>query len=559
MRQLLFSLLGILLIASGCIYLPSAPGTETGTPPVITTFDANPETISAGSRAQLSWSIAGARSVSIDNSIGSVALRGTRIVVPTVTTIYTLTASNQYGTVSATTQVIVSGTAPPSSQLPVINSFNATPETVSAGGSATLSWTVSNATTATIDPGIGSVNPIAGIQSVTPAGSTSYVLTASNSAGNVTSSVTVAVAGLPPPSGLPVINLFEANPNIIPLGSSTTLSWNVSNASQVTILSGGGSFLMVDVAGSTVAAPVASTTYTLQAVNSSGMVSKTISVAVGGGGGVDTTAPSVPVLLTPAEGATLPQPSSPWNFDWADSSDPESGIQRYHIYVIRMGAGSPVIDAYTTSSHYSITVGGAVTPGFLTNWTWKVRVQNNAGIWSDWSPTRTFSVVAPPAVSHTIVLSPVAAETGAVYKDGTVATGTKFVGDTSGDIAIRCYFSYDISALAGKEVTNAKLNFSVNNIVRDPFGHLGGLWVGKVNYGVGPLHAADYNLASAPFTAAFGAPPAEVNVTTNVKNAALAGDPRFQVRLHFASETNGDNLADYVNFSNAVMTVTYND
>jgi len=153
----------------------------------------------------------------------------------------------------------------------------------------------------------------------------------------------------------------------------------------------------------------------------------------------------------------------------------------------------------------------------------------------------------------------VAAETGAVYKDGSVATGTKFVGDTSANSAIRCYFSYDISALAGKDVTSAKLNFTVNNIVRDPFAHLGGLWVGKVNYGIGALQASDYSIASSPFTSALASPPVEMNITSSVKSAVLASNQRYQVRLHFATETNNDNLADYINFSNALLTITYND
>lgn len=218
-----------------------------------------------------------------------------------------------------------------------------------------------------------------------------------------------------------------------------------------------------------------------------------------------------------------------------------------------------MIDTTTVNSQYSKTVGGTITSGYLDNWTWKVRAQNNAGIWSDWSSIRTFNVQAPAAASHTLTFSPVVAETGAVYKDGTVAPGTKFAGDTSTNSSIRCYFSYDISALAGKEVTNAKLNFSVNNVVRNPFGNLGGLWVSKVNYGIGPLQAADYNIAGSPFTGSFAAPPGEINITGYVKNAVLASDQRFQIRLHYTTETNNDNLADYINLSNVLLTITYND
>ena len=555
MRILLMCLSLATLLLSGCIYIPG--GEPAGEPPVIKTFDANPDTVPAGTRSQLTWSVSGARTVKIDNGIGPVAVSGMRSVMPTGNTIYTLTATNPSGTATATTQVNVSGSEPLPGAAPVISSFTASQYSVAPQGATLLSWTISNATSATIDQGIGPVNRVSGTQTVTPGLTTTYTLTAANAAGSVASAVTITVTGGQPGPGFPVVNSFDASPSVLPLGGSTTLSWNVSNASQVMLMSGLGSFLVVEPVGSITATPPSSTNYTLTASNAIGQVTKAVQVTVGGGG--DGTPPHVPVLISPADGATLPQPSSPWDFDWVDSSDAESGIQKYQIYVIRAGAGSPAIDAYPANSSYSKAVGGAIQAPFLNNWTWKVRVQNGAGIWSDWSPTRTFNVEPPPSVSHTVNLGPVAGETGAVYKDGTVATGTKFVGDTSGNVAIRCFFSYDIAVLAGKDVTDAKLKLSVNSFVRDPFGHLGGLYVAKVNYGVGPLQAADYGLMGVAFAPATGSVPAEVDVTTIVKNMVIAGESRFQTRLSFTSETNGDNLADYINFSNAVLTVTYND
>jgi len=83
---------------------------------------------------------------------------------------------------------------PPSTEAaqPVINSFAATPETISSGQSATLSWDVSNATTVTIQPAIGSVSP-SGAEQVLPATTTTYTLTATNEGGSATSAVTVTV------------------------------------------------------------------------------------------------------------------------------------------------------------------------------------------------------------------------------------------------------------------------------------------------------------------------------------------------------------------------------
>jgi len=81
----------------------------------------------------------------------------------------------------------------PTPSTPVITSFSANPQVIDAGGSSTLSWEVSDATTVTISPGIGSV-ALLGTFVVEPEETTTYTLTASNTAGSVTASVTVTVS-----------------------------------------------------------------------------------------------------------------------------------------------------------------------------------------------------------------------------------------------------------------------------------------------------------------------------------------------------------------------------
>ena len=76
---------------------------------------------------------------------------------------------------------------------PVIHSFFAGPSTIVAGDSATLSWTVTDADSVTIDYGIGTV-ALTGITTVNPTTDTTYTLIATNSAGPVTATVTVTVA-----------------------------------------------------------------------------------------------------------------------------------------------------------------------------------------------------------------------------------------------------------------------------------------------------------------------------------------------------------------------------
>ena len=73
---------------------------------------------------------------------------------------------------------------PPPSAAPTA-SLTANPNTVEKGQSTTLTWQTSNATDASID-GIGAVQPN-GSQSVTPADSTTYTLTAKGPGGTQTS------------------------------------------------------------------------------------------------------------------------------------------------------------------------------------------------------------------------------------------------------------------------------------------------------------------------------------------------------------------------------------
>ncbi|MBW2143254.1 MAG: hypothetical protein JRG75_02500, partial [Deltaproteobacteria bacterium] len=76
---------------------------------------------------------------------------------------------------------------------PVIDTFAVTPETIGYGESATLVWDISRASAASIDNGIGSVNPMRGSVQVAPLSTTTFTLTAANDAGSFNSTVTVRI------------------------------------------------------------------------------------------------------------------------------------------------------------------------------------------------------------------------------------------------------------------------------------------------------------------------------------------------------------------------------
>jgi peptidoglycan-associated lipoprotein len=96
--------------------------------------------------------------------------------------------------------------APPPAS-PTVN-LQASPTTIQRGGSATLTWSSTNATTLSLSPGIGNVSA-EGTQSVTPSDSTTYTLTATGPGGNADATVHITVSAPPPMARAPEPTLQE--------------------------------------------------------------------------------------------------------------------------------------------------------------------------------------------------------------------------------------------------------------------------------------------------------------------------------------------------------------
>jgi len=309
--------------------------------PVIDSFVADPNNIIPGTSSTLSWSVSNATRVSIDQYIGSVSLTGSTPVSPSTTTTYILTATNDSGSVTAMTQVLVSATPSSSTPagLPIVNSFTATPPVTPAGSSTSLSWAVSNATSVYISPMVGAVG-ISGSASVSPTTTTDYTLTASNAAGTTVATTQVVVSAAsssPTPAGLPIVNSFLANPESIVAGGSSTLSWSVSNAYEVFINPAVYRQLgPIDATGSAPVSPSVTTTYTLTATNSAGTRSETVTVTV------------------------IPEPGDSPTLNWAGTWDTNWGIM--HL----SQTGSQVTGTY---EHDSGKIEGNLSGNTLTG-TW---------------------------------------------------------------------------------------------------------------------------------------------------------------------------------------------
>jgi hypothetical protein len=196
----------------------------------------------------------------------SVPLSSSTVCNPT----FTAAASQSYGfrlTVRNTDGLQSSANTTVSTLTPAavrIVQFSAIPATVQPGQASTLSWVIDNATSATITPGVGTIDPRTGSVSVTPTQTTTYTLSATGASGTVTSTVTVTAGAAA--AGNPQIIRFEANPVTITAGQQSTLSWTTNGASTASI-SGVGN---VPLNGSTTVSPTSTTTYTLTATSADG-------------------------------------------------------------------------------------------------------------------------------------------------------------------------------------------------------------------------------------------------------------------------------------------------
>ena len=84
------------------------------------------------------------------------------------------------------------GCTPSGSSLPIVTSFVASPTIIDEGGNSTLTWEVSGTASVVITPEVGNVG-LTGSFLVSPSETTTYLLTATNTAGSSTASVKVTV------------------------------------------------------------------------------------------------------------------------------------------------------------------------------------------------------------------------------------------------------------------------------------------------------------------------------------------------------------------------------
>ena len=109
------SLAGVVAIVGGCkkhvASVPPAQATPVPTAQPTVTMTASPTTVNPGASVNLTWSSTNATDLSIDPSVGKVAVEGSTPVTPTESTTYMITANGPGGTATATARVTVTGGA----------------------------------------------------------------------------------------------------------------------------------------------------------------------------------------------------------------------------------------------------------------------------------------------------------------------------------------------------------------------------------------------------------------------------------------------------------------
>jgi hypothetical protein len=322
----------------------------------------------AGETATINYQTQNADSVTITPQPGKVPnTSGSVSVMPTQTTTYTVTATGAGGTTTDSCSVAVTVAA---GTLPRIIQFSAIPGQISSGQSSNLLWLVENATTVSITT-LGNVS-LSGTQSVSPAATTTYVLTATNATGSSTANATVNVTVIPGP----MITSFTATPPTSPSpGSPVVLSCQATNVASITMAG----ILFLPGTATYKVYPTVDTTYTCIATGTNGKtVSQTVDVKVtqpsGGGGG---TPPTIVIaggnMLTitsrdfqlDASASFSPSGNNPLTYSWSAANQNPAAILNPTSAVTNVQLNGPngtyifnltVTDSKGNSSTATITV-----------------------------------------------------------------------------------------------------------------------------------------------------------------------------------------------------------
>jgi hypothetical protein len=372
-----------------------------------------------------------------------------------------------------------------------------------------------------------------------------------NWSNEVRGTINVAGGGTVPPSGLPVINSFTANPPNIVVGGSSSLGWNVTGANSVTIDQGIGN---VAGSGTTSISPASTTNYLLTATNATGTITASVQVVVSGvvplptGLPVINTFTAAPPSILIGASTTLS-----WNVSGAIS--------------VVLDPGTLPVSAVGTKS---------VSPGATTSYT--LTASNTVGWVSQTIMVTVNTIWVPPVfpplflIKTTGPLPSIGAEDGGITKEG--ATYTKYAGACAGDTVAngtrRGFLSFDISSIPnGSTILEATLDLSSYTKDGNPtYGTLGFFEIYHYQYGnYATLDSADFNavgkLVKGGRYSIYPLSPWKLDASESstsekvIQGLVDAHKTRSQFKVQFSNLTDGDAVLDFFCFTNATLTIKY--
>lgn len=265
---------------------PTPTPTPAGTPSL--SLVASVYTIAAGGSTDLAW-----RGSNVTNCIASDGWSGAQSASGTKTitgiaapTTYTLTCNglNTDGSANATTvsKSVYIITTTTTATAPTLT-LSVSPTTVSSGGSATLTWSSTNAGSCTATGGWTGSQALSGSKTITNITSAqTYTLTCTG-VGNTTTvsksvSVGVSTPTPTPTTAAPTVSL-SASPTSVSSGGSATLTWSSTDATSCTA-SGNWSGTLATSGSRVMSSITSSQSYTLTCTGAGGTASKTVAVGV---------------------------------------------------------------------------------------------------------------------------------------------------------------------------------------------------------------------------------------------------------------------------------------
>jgi hypothetical protein len=355
----------------------------------------------------------------------------------------------------------------------------------------------------------------------------------------------------------PEISFFQANPSIIVAGECTDLEWGaVTNATAATIDQGIGG---VATPGSRNVCPASTTTYVLTATGVGGTTTASATVTVQAAEpdlSVESIvfAPMPPVQNQDNEvRITLrnvgPGPAGPFHWEWQPGSAAPLGG---HVPGgLNAGQSLVVTAIWHPGSWYAnlptvarVDVGNAVAESDETNNELQMNVQ----------------VVPPLDVTVTLqsqaMLDGFQANNGGGNNAVDIRLGNgAMVGSPPYELVIRGFMSFDLSGIpAGATVHSIELRFYQVQVSGNPYGKLGNPLLNHVDYG-SSLNQSAYDTPAmhSAILSPHTSPGDWYTITSGViadwiEQDLAAGRSRLQMRLQFATETDGDGSQDTVSF-----------